>query len=600
MKNTFLFLFIFLNSATYSQLYVSNNTNVFAKDVCLFVKNDLNIEAFGTIYLREEAQLLQATTATSANKGLGKLSVFQEGTSNEYQYNYWCAPVGNSSASIGNENFGIGMLHRPSTLINSTPAITIAHADFNGNSNPLEIEPYWIWKYLNNTGANNWIHVQATNTLEPGQGFTMKGTRGIDATTISGVQNNPDGSHQRYDFIGKPNDGNVDVSVSTNNYTLIGNPYPSAIDLTAFLLDATNTTGTAYFWESDKSINSHISANYVGGSGTFAPISLGGTGIYVPATFYSYDNLGNPIAPVGSGINYQRRFCPIGQGFMVLGSSNGNVTFKNVHRAFVKEGAANFSQFERNAASASHLSDIISVSNFDYKTVSTEIIPQIRFKNVIGLNGTQVMVMAFAPNATDKVDFGMDAPSPKDITEQELYFLQDNAPYIINVTKFDINKRFPIGFRNQQIATFKVSVAEMLNFNGTNTVYIHDKINDIYYDIANSTFEKTMPIGDNRTQYEITFTNLSLSIAENISNDFDILQNNQLQSLIILNPKNNILSEVNLYDIAGKLIVSKSKLGLNTNYKINTTGFADGIYIAKITTADNKIQTQKVAIKNIK
>jgi hypothetical protein len=33
----------------------------------------------------------------------------------------------------------------------------------------------------------------------------------------------------------------------TGELVLTGNPYPSAIDLSAFLLDATNTTGIAYF-----------------------------------------------------------------------------------------------------------------------------------------------------------------------------------------------------------------------------------------------------------------------------------------------------------------------------------------------------------------
>jgi hypothetical protein len=40
---------------------------------------------------------------------------------------------------------------------------------------------------------------------------------------------------------------------------LTGNPYPSAIDLSAFLLDATNTT-VHIFWEQDKTIDSHYIA----------------------------------------------------------------------------------------------------------------------------------------------------------------------------------------------------------------------------------------------------------------------------------------------------------------------------------------------------
>jgi hypothetical protein len=50
-------------------------------------------------------------------------------------------------------------------------------------------------------------------------------------------------------------------------------------------------TGIAYFWEQDKT-NSHFIADYKGGYGIFHRFRKG-TGIYVPATFYSYDGSGN-------------------------------------------------------------------------------------------------------------------------------------------------------------------------------------------------------------------------------------------------------------------------------------------------------------------
>jgi hypothetical protein len=71
----------------------------------------------------------------------------------------------------------------------------------------------------------------------------------------------------------------------TGELVLTGNPYPSAIDLSAFLLDATNTTGIAYFWEQDKTIDSHYIADYKGGYGTFSPLG-GSNGVYTPATFF--------------------------------------------------------------------------------------------------------------------------------------------------------------------------------------------------------------------------------------------------------------------------------------------------------------------------
>jgi hypothetical protein len=592
-KFTLLLFFFIISSKLFPQMNVKSD--IYITNIGIYVKQNAQIQPTGNILLRNEAQMLQGSTGTSTNTGAGKLSVFQEGTGNAYQYNYWCSPVGNASATVGNENFGITMLNRPTTLINSSAAVTTTQTGLNGVSNPLAIEPYWIWKYLSSGGTNDWIASTNTSTIGAGEGFTMKGTSGIDASTVAGVQNNLDGSHQRYDFRGKPNDGNITINVTAGlNYTLTGNPYPSAIDLSAFLFDATNSTGTAYFWESDKTVSSHSSVNYIGGYGTFTPISRGGTGIYVPATFFSYDTVGNPIDAVGVGQSYQRRFCPVGQGFMLQGQTTGTVIMKNLYRVFVKEGVANNSQFERQTTS-NFLPNIENLSNTDYTSVSTLPVPQIRIKNQIGINGVQEMVLAFDSLATDNVDFGMDAPSPKDATEQELYFPLNNIPHIVSVIDFDINKRIPVGLRNTDVATYKISVADMQNFSVQN-VYLHDKISDVYHDILNNFYEVTMPIGNNTTQFEITFTNSALAVENNLITNFDILQNNNNQTLNILNPKLIDIRVVDLFDISGKLIFEKSKLEISNSYKFSTAGLAEGIYIVKLISADGKTESKKVSI----
>jgi hypothetical protein len=312
-----------------AQLYVSNNY-VYVADKYLYVKQDVNIQNSGNLYLRNESQLLQAKTGSSANAGAGKLSVFQEGTVNSFAYNYWCSPVGNSATTSGNEPFGITMLNQPTTAIASAPAVMLPMSSYDGIANPLSISQGWIFKFLSSSLYSQWFGVYSASTLNPGEGFTMKGTAGTDASyTDAGVTNNP-GSKQRYDFRGRPNDGDISISLATGMRTLTGNPYPSAIDLRAFLLGATNSTGIAYFWEQDKTVNSHFISAYKGGYGTYS--TAGPMGTYVPAVFYAYDAAGTQLGSVGVGSNYERRFCPIGQGFMLEGSSTGNVTMQNSYR----------------------------------------------------------------------------------------------------------------------------------------------------------------------------------------------------------------------------------------------------------------------------
>ena len=91
-----------------AQMYVSPNSYVFVNDQFIYVTQDVNLNAAtSNFYLRNSSQLLQGTAIAGTNRGLGRLSVFQEGTSNNFGYNYFCSPVGTPSVALSNGNFGI-------------------------------------------------------------------------------------------------------------------------------------------------------------------------------------------------------------------------------------------------------------------------------------------------------------------------------------------------------------------------------------------------------------------------------------------------------------------------------------------------------------
>ena len=611
LNRLFLFFAGFLfHSYANAQLFVSANTNVLVNNEVVYVKQDVELNAAtSNFYLRQDGQLLQGSEMQRAepqskNKGLGNLSVFQEGTTNNFQFNYWCSPVGGNIATAGNAPFGITQLKDITTLTNSNDATILAANNYDGTATPFAIAPYWINKLVVAAGYSNWIPVGSNSDLNAGEGFTMKGTSGTNSTSVNGVLNNP-GNKQRYDFRGKPNDGTISIPVGIEQFTLTGNPYPSAIDLSAFLVGATSTTGIAYFWEQDKTVNSHYIADYKGGYGTFSPISRQGSGIYVPATFYSYDGSGNEGTATGTGVAYERRFCPVGQGFLIDGIANGTVEMKNSYRVFVKEGKINNSQFEKNANqnksknTSGYLNTIQSVSGFDYATVSLAPTPQIRFNTLMNNQGVRQLALAFIPEATDGVDRAMDAMSSSDDSAADVYFVLNDSEYVINALKFDIDKSIPIGFRNSGQANYKITVKEILNFTEVSNVYLHDKVGDIYYDIKNSFHEMILPAGVNNTQYELTFKNrTALGIEEKAIQNFVVYQNNAEKSLTISNQLLMDLDTCGLYDVAGKIIFSKKDLGTNASYKFSTAGLSNGIYIVKLATKDKIEVGKKIIIKN--
>ncbi|RTY90244.1 T9SS type A sorting domain-containing protein [Flavobacterium sp. GT3R68] len=595
--------FLFQNQAS-AQLYVSPNSYVFANNEVVFVKQDMELNAAtSNFYLRNDAQLLQGTAAAGANKGLGNLSVFQEGTVNNYQYNYWCSPVGNTaSATAVNNPFGITQLKDVTGLTTSNNPTVSAWNNYDGTASPLTIAQYWIWKFVTSNAYSQWVQVGAATTVNAGEGFTMKGSSGTNATTVNGVQNNS-GSKQRYDFRGKPNDGSISVAVSLNNFTLVGNPYPSAIDINLFLLDPSNAaviTGTAYFWE-QVVVNSHYINAYQGGYGTYTP----GAG-YTVAAFNSYNGSGGIIAPTGSsGSAIERRFSPIGQGFMVKGSAAGSVTMKNTFRTFVKEGVPTFSQFARVAGTndnpdSEYFPEIPNVANIDYTQIKKGYAPQLKINAMFDNVGVRPTTLAFDNSATDGFDYGWDGRSPS--TENaEFYYVVDNDEYVASVVKFDKDKRIPLGFRCLQPTNFKVKLVDVLyGFDANQNVYIHDKETDMYHDIKNGMFDLTLPAEDNRTRFELTFKDAAapLGTEEAVNQSFVVYQNNNTKNVTVSNPMQVELASCGLYDVAGKMIFSKKALGSNTSYEFSTANLSDGIYIVKLITKDNSEISKKIIIKN--
>ncbi|AWI25624.1 T9SS type A sorting domain-containing protein [Flavobacterium pallidum] len=582
MKQLATIVLILATMPALAQIYVSPNYYMYVKGEVLFVKQDVNLQSSGNIYLRNEAQLVQGTTGGSANKGPGKLSLYQEGTSDNYEFNYWCSPVGNASNTVGNENFGITMLGRPVNNISSTPASMLT-TDSDGFANPLTISTYWIYKYLP-TVSSSWITAGSASTIGPGEGFTMKGTSGSDTNIVegNGIQNNP-GSAQRYDFSGKPNDGNISVAVDTGKFTLTGNPYPSALHVNAFLLDASNTacTGIAYYWEQDKTLNTHNIGQYRGGYGTYSPVSLGSSGIYVSATFNTYNPDGSlNTTGTSSGQTYPRKYAPVGQGFMIQGNSNGTVTLKNTHRTYYKESGS-LSDFERMALAVQDSTALQPVSHFKL--------------NIMLENGSsRQLALAFIPEATDGVDWGIDAPLAADLPD-DAYFLINDNPYAIEGIDFNINKRVKVGVKSSALSAIKFYIPEIYNFDPEQPVYIYDALDQSYHDIRNDFYEANLTAGVSAERFEVTFASTNLGIKNQDTDNFLITQDNKSHVLRIANPEMIPYDAVNLYDISGRLIINTSGTGA-AYFILSTEGLSDGIYIVKILNSRQAVQTQKIMV----
>ncbi len=518
MKPIIFLLSLLCSCYTYSQLTVRNNAMIYATDDYIYVEDDVDLtEAASKIYLRNDAQLLQGTVITG-NSGIGELSVQQNGTVHEFAYNYWCSPVGNVDA----DDF-LNRSARVNLLDDSTGSTTSNDASFTasyeGISSPLIISTRWLYTFTTSTDYSDWNYVGSAGDIPTGLGFIMKGTIGS-------------GNNQLYDFRGKPNNGTISNLVTADNFTLVGNPYPSAIDSQAVIWDANNRNvieGTLYYWEQDLSILSHHTVNYAGGYATYTISEDGVLQTFTPATFDTYKEDGsfNTMGAASTSGKRALGFIPIGQGFMVKGQTGitgtNNFVLRNAHRAFYKQSDADSQFFRANSNSESSSID----SNYK------------RFRLNIDFNDlyTRQLVQTFHDLASPGFDYGLESKHPQDV-DSDAYWTIDNTAYVAEANVFSESIALPLSFNLDEETSLRIRIFDIQNFSDSQPIYIHDIENDIFIDLRQNNFKFTLSVGIQTNKYEITFTNnTTLGVDDDLLVDnLSIFQNNDLAQLSVLNP----------------------------------------------------------------
>ncbi len=566
-----------------AQMFVANNTSVYVDGTGFYCAGDINLETeTSTIYLRNEAQLIQSSESNS-NKGLGKISVYQEGTTHQFAYNYWCSPVGNNSVNTTSNNpFRVNQIHDP--LLNTPNPIDSQYAQFtggyNGSSNPLTIAKPWLYTFSAVATAVTWNFVGDTGIIAPGLGFTMKGT--------SGSNNN-----QAYDFRGKPNTGNISNTVLASQWTLIGNPYPSALDAAAFIHDTDNVnaiSGTLYFWEQDLSVASHTTSDYVGGYAAYTISADGAVETFTPAPFNTYNQdgsinvSGNPNNNISGKL--VKRYLPIGQGFLVQGKigTSGIVTAKNAHRTYYKESGSE-SEFFRTNATYSNTNTSLPT---DYK----------RFRLNLDFNDTYTrqLLPTFHSDATTGFDYGLENKC-LNILNTDAYWETNAIFYTSQALSFDPQIGIPLTLKLSANTTVRFRLFDVQNFDANQSIYLFDSVTGIYYNLTDSNTELTLVAGIYTNRFEIRFYNNTLSADEiETKKDLWLYYQKSNAQIIINNISNLVIEKVDLYDLTGKIVLSKEINADTKQITIPVSNVATGVYICNIKSVTKEKISEKIII----
>jgi hypothetical protein len=678
MKNFVYFLLvIFTCEMATAQLTVKGSNFIYSKGTDIFVKEEINLENTDSkLFLREEAQLIQGDN--TANEGAGIISLFQEGTSNEYSYNYWSSPVSNQATGInGNVGFINTQIKYPTvdlSLSSTTDyttefgqsqilpySITEGQSD-NGaiGGTDLRIAGRWLWTYDSGgnatTGYAGWSIFNGAQTTRTGYGFTMKGV--IDNGTLNNdIFNGATG--QRYDFRGRPNNGTILVGVGNDNATLAGNPYPSALDLKRFIeVNAGNLGGPVkmdpwvQFWES-RAENSHLLTNYEGGYGRYVPLGFGkvpltgefiSTGAYQEAVFRRTNNDGTinlsmpssgPPSPPGGTLGStnlniledgKRRYAAIGQGFFISRTNTAVAYSENVNGvpdAFEQAATANITNgiplpsgiigeeiefnnsmrvFQREDGASSFFKVAPGTSD-PQSAIAARQIPKM-IVNVVP-NGLYARPLSFVfdDSTSQGYDYAWEGPISGRIHTDAYIKIGTTGEYGLSSQAFDENMAIPLGVQVGSSFTAPIDVefeiAFMINFDPAN-VYLHDIQTGTYHDIKTANATLLIAPGHYTDRFEITFKDTTGTLGnDNLeATNFDIFQNNNARELTFLNPDLQNVVSISLYDLSGRMVFSDNPKNTQASYSFNTASLSSAIYIAKVTTNNNKETAVKVSISN--
>jgi len=546
-------------------------------------------ELNGKLDLEGESQFIQNMNSDLFVGTDGELEKDQQGTTNMFHYNYWSAPIGVTSiAPTDPVNVNRYSYTVTDVMRDGTSPITFSNSGYDGApTTPVTIADYWIWKFANNTDGDysQWEHVRRTGTLLPGEGFTMKGP----GTT---------GPEQNYTFLGKPNNADINLTISQFNDYLVGNPYASAIDADQFIIDNgptlyyedavtpeadATTSGTLYFWEHWGGTN-HILAQYQGGYATY---NLAGSAAA------PYGLLGTNDPDVGSGgtpTKIPGRYIPVGQGFFVVASNGGTINFNNGQRVFKRE-ATGTSVFVRGTASRSEET----ITNTE-DTIDPREKIKLGFDSVDGEH--RQLLLTIDDRATSGRDWGFDGTT-YNFLDSDMFWLIEGAFHVIQASDtMDDDTVYPLAVYTSQDGNNTFMIDELINIPEEQDVFLHDVDLGVYHNLKDSSYDIFLNTGYYDTRFEIVFANrnstLSIDDVEDNAENIDVLYANSKDKVVLINPHNIQVESIRVYNLLGQQVseITEIESGTHTEYDIGN--LSPSAYIIKLNTVSGSVSKKVI------
>lgn len=479
------------------------------------VKNQVTVNSAAKLEFEDDTSLVQINNTFNS----GNIKYTRETPLiGKLDYVYWSSPV------AGQALVGLTPIENPS--------------------------PMYLW----NPFINNWAYTPNSTLMTTGKGYIIRGPY-TNVNTILPYAGN---------FRGVPNNGLITIPVenAASKMNLIGNPYPSALDIDCFLSDPANTqlNGAVYLW------SHNIPIDLTGGTQQGTP----GSALlnYNISSYAAYNRLGGVGTGIvhleSNGISTDRPLGKIaaGQSFFIEANNSGVATFKNSMR--IGSVHQENSQFYRSTAIPAEQSRCINEERHRL---------WLHIKNNTSNYYFKQTLVGYSPLATTSSTLDRDYDAKTFMIEPYTINLYSLSPGNEKLTiqgrqlnaSFDTSDVIPLGFTCKIAGTapntIEIGISEYDGLFDNVPIYLRETLTDgsyAYYDIKTSPHQfsiSTIVLDD--TRFAIVFSAPPPKTANQMTKQYALAGiPNPFNKNFSLDLKTSFQGEVqvNIYDVLGKLI----------------------------------------------
>lgn len=420
----------------------------------------------------------------------------------------------------------------------------------------------FVIKYVE---GQNWFVNAGVGPYFPAKGYAIKEAAGGNSN-ISGI------------FKGVPANGlmayplqygtaTTQTGNQENGYNLVGNPYPSALDVKKLYTDnSTKIEATFLFWDNRDNPNTqqqgsdYNGSNYAtfnaaageNGSGTAAPRFQGQSGAKIP-----------------------NQFVATGTAFLARANSSANgqpLNFKNAHRSASTTATEFFGKNDDGSKNTSRY----------WLTLTTP----------SGMEYMTAVVYHWEGNNAFSVD---DSEAPG--TSDEIYTLADNDQVIIQGREpFVDTDEVPLGVRLFDMGKYVISIydKEGVFANGQN-IYLRDKVEKVIYNLSQADYKFISEPGEFNTRFELIYKPYSLT--DDASNSYSNKISIELKDKnIVATSTEHKITKIVLYDLNNRPMYQNSEVNA-LKISIPTKLYANQIGIVSLETETGEVMNKKLILK---